>query len=123
MASLRKKYSTHIEVGPRQGEPPVTSPPEVTAAELPPAVETKPPEQIETESPADVAARTALQDRLKEMERAEGLQHQRQQQPPPQASPQQQPEMPAAVAKWLAEHPQYTDPNDQIGKSRSAWRP
>src|SRR5215831_20092483 len=49
------------------------------------------------------------------MERAEQLAQQpRQQQPPPQQT--QQPEMPAAVAKWLAEHPEYTNPNDQIAQ-------
>src|SRR5262249_55918214 len=91
------------------------SPPEVTAAELPPAVEPKPPEPIATQSPADAASSSAIKDRLEEMVRAEGLQ---QRQPPqPQPSPQPQPEMPAAVARWLAEHPQYTDPNDQIAQA------
>ena len=113
MASLRKRYQTT-----ESKDAPVMSPPEVTAAELPPAVEPKPIEQPETESAADKAAKTALQDRLKEMERAEGLQRQ-QQQPQPAAAPppqEQQPAMPAAVAKWLAAHPQYTDPNDQIAQ-------
>src|SRR5262245_35942297 len=48
------------------------------------------------------------------MVRAEGLQHQRQQQPPPQ--PQQQ-EVPAAVAKFLAENPRFMDPNDAVSQA------
>src|SRR5262249_47529249 len=111
MASLRKKYQPQ--------DAPVMSPPEVTAAELPePVADAKPPEQPETESAADKAAQNELRKRLAEMERAEGLQRQQQQphaaEPPQQA--QQQPEMPAAVAKWLAEHPKYTNPNDQIAQ-------
>src|SRR5262249_39938317 len=111
MASLRKKYQPQ--------DAPVMSPPEVTAAELPePVADAKPPEQPETESAADKAAQNELRKRLAEMERAEGLQRQKQQ---PQAAEtpqkaQQQPEMPAAVAKWLAEHPKYTNPNDQIAQ-------
>jgi len=115
MASLRKKYQVQLE-SPRDTDAPVTSPPEITAAELPePVADAKPPEQPETESPADVAARTALKARLAEMERAEGLARQAQQQPPQQHATEQQ-QMPAAVAKWLAEHPQYMDPNDQIAQ-------
>jgi len=121
MASLRKKYSTHIvDAGPRQDEPPVTTPPEITAAELPPVADAKPPEQPTTESPADVAARTALKSRLAEMERAEQLAQQQQQpqQPPQHAEPpQQQPEIPAAVAKFLAENPRYADPDDAISQA------
>src|SRR5215831_2147790 len=111
MASLRKKYST-FEAGPRQDEPPVTSPP---AAEPPPAVETKPPEPLATQSPADAASSSAIKDRLEEMVRAEGLQHQRQQQPPP--PPPQQQEVPAAVAKFLAENPRFMDPNDAVSQA------
>src|SRR5262249_41540373 len=122
MASLRKRYQDRIEAGPRQNEPPVSTPP-VKAAEPPPAVEPKPIEQPQTESPADTAARTALRERLREMENAEALTHQAQQ-PQPQyaAEPQQQqqpqqPAMPAQVQKWLAEHPQYCDPNDHVAQA------
>jgi len=110
MASLRKKYQPH--------DAPVSSPPEVTAAELPPAVETKPPERIETQSPADAASSSAIKDRLEEMVRAEGLQRQQQQPQQPQhaAEPQQPPAMPARVQEWLSRHPQYMDPNDQIAQ-------
>ena len=51
------------------------------------------------------------------MNRAEQLARQQPQQTQRAAEPpQQQPEMPAAVAKWLAEHPEYTNPNDQIAQ-------
>src|SRR5262249_32036745 len=50
------------------------------------------------------------------MERAEGLHREAQQQQQRPQQQQQQPEMPAHVAKWLAEHPQYMDPNDQIAQ-------
>jgi hypothetical protein len=116
MASLRKKYSTHFESAGKDGAP-VTSPPKVTASELPPAVETKPPELIEPQSPVDAAASSAIKDRLAEMQRAEQLAKAPPPQPQRAAEPsQQQPEMPAAVAKWLAEHPEYTNPNDQIAQ-------
>src|SRR5262249_33853591 len=44
-----------------------------------------------------------------------------QQRPPQAAEPQQQhpqqPAMPAHVEKWLADHPQYMDPNDQVAQA------
>jgi len=123
MASLRKRYQDRVEAGPRQDDPPVTTAP-TEAAKLPEAAENpKPIEQPQTESPADTAARTALRERLREMENAEALTHQAQQ-PQPQyaAEPQQQqqpqqPAMPAQVQKWLAEHPQYCDPNDHVAQA------
>src|SRR5262245_51949895 len=121
MASLRKKYSAE---GPRHDGPPVTAPP-TGAAKLPdPVVDPKPPEMPATESPVDKAAKDAiaLQLRLREMERAEQLNREAAQQPPPQAAePQQQhpqqPAMPAQVQKWLSEHPEYCDPNDQVAQA------
>src|SRR5215469_16536454 len=113
MASLRTRYQTT-----ESKDAPVMSPPEVTAAELPPAVEPKPIEQPETESAADKAAQNELRKRLAEMERAEGLQRQ-QQQPQHAAEPQQaqqQPAMPAHVQEWLSRHPQYMDPADAIAQ-------
>ena len=114
MASLRRKYQSQTNGG---NEPPVMSPP---AVEPPPAVG-----PIETKSPADAAASSAIKDRLAEMRRAEQLVRQAVPPPPPQAPPpvgvegrqQQEPEMPAAVVKWLSEHPQYMDPNDQIAQA------
>jgi hypothetical protein len=83
----------------------------------------KPPEMQTTQSPADVAAKDAiaLQLRLKEMEHAEQLTRQAQQQPPHAAEPPpqqpQQPAMPAHIEKWLSEHPQYMDPNDPVSQA------
>jgi len=118
MASLRKKYQ---QEGSRD-EPPVSSPPEVTAAELPPlaADAGKPPEMPASEAPVEVAARNALKARLAEMQNAEAITREAVQQQPQYASePQQprQPEIPAAVAKFLAEYPRYTDPNDAIAQA------
>ena len=89
------------------------------AAEPPPAVELKPLPEIEPEAkaPAEAAGAAEIRKRLAEMDRAEALAHQAQQPQPPQ--PQQQPqqvEMPAAVQRWLAEHPQYLDPRDPIAQ-------
>src|SRR5262245_40957439 len=117
MASLRKR-SNRVEAS--DNGPPVSTPPEVTAAELPePVADPKPPEPIESKSAADAAASSAIEDRLAEMERAESLARQGQQ-PPQQhvAEPQQeqQPEMPPRVQEWLSRHPQYMDPNDQIAQ-------
>jgi len=115
MASLRnKKYAERADA------PPVSTPP--TTAADPPRVEPTPsPELPPNESAADRAAKDAiaLQLRLREMERAEQLNREAVQQPPPQAAepPQQQPAMPAHVQQWLAEHPEYCDRNDQIAQA------
>src|SRR5262245_31309227 len=118
MASLRKRYQVQLGSPDRDDGPPVLSPP-VTGAELPPAVEPKPIEPMVETSPADEAGKNRLRDELRKMERAEALQRE-QQQPPQHAAepqgPQQPPEMPAHVQKWLEEHPQYMDPNDQIAQ-------
>jgi hypothetical protein len=123
MASMRKRYADRIAASPRQDGPPVTTAP-TDAAKLPePAADVKPPPEMpETkESPADVAAKHALRERLREMEAAETLNRQAAQ--PPQyaaESPQQQqqqPAMPAHVEKWLAAHPQYTNPDDAVAQA------
>jgi len=124
MASIRKRYADRVEASPRHDGPSVTTPP-TGAAKLPdPVVDSKPPEMPATESPVDKAAKEAiaLQLRLQEMERAEQLQKEAvQQQPPHAAEPQrqQQPQqpMPAQVQKWLNEHPEYCDPNDQVAQA------
>jgi len=116
MTSIRKRYADRVEA------PPVTAPP-TGAAKLPDAaVDAKPPELPPSESPVDKAAKEAiaLQLRLKEMERAEQLNREAVQQPPPQAAepPQQQQQpTPAHIEKWLAEHPEYCDRNDQIAQT------
>src|SRR5215831_3584530 len=125
MASLRRKYQTHFESPAKDGEPPVLSPPQGSEAKLPdPVADAKPPEQIETTSPAEAASSSAIKDRLEEMVRAEGLQ-QRQQQPQqrpqqPQQQPQQAQEpvdpvefvlansgLPERAKAWLRKHPEY----------------
>jgi hypothetical protein len=116
MSSPRKRF---------QGAdaPPVTTVPNETAAQLPPIADApKPPEQPTTEpSPADAAARSALKARLAEMENAERLTREAVSQHPQYAAepqePQQQSAMPARVEKWLAEHPQYLDPNDSVAQA------
>lgn len=95
MASLRKRYADRIEVSPRQDELPVTTA-STEAAKLPePVTELPPPEMPETkESPADVAAKNALRERLREMENAEALTRQAQQQPQHATEPRQEPQEP-----------------------------
>src|SRR5215831_17426533 len=119
MASLRKKYSTHIDAGPRQDEPPVSAPPEIKAAELPPAVETKPVEPMVESSPAEEAGKNRLREELRKMENAEVLQ--RQQQPLQQPQQPQQPQepidpvefvlansgLPERAKAWLRKYPEY----------------
>jgi hypothetical protein len=125
MASLRKKYQS-VETPAADNDAPIASTP-VQAAEPPPAVETKPPEKpVESSSPADEAAKSALKARLQEMERAETLvRHQQPQQgeqrlaaepPQQQQSPPDQLEqaiaaMPERVQRWYRAHPEFlTDP-------------
>jgi len=134
MASLRKKYQERIEVSPAKDGPPVSVPP-TGAAKLPePAADVKPPPEMpETkESPADVAAKHALRERLREMETAETLNRQAQQQPPQAAEPrQQQPQdpleaflasVPEATANWLRAHSEYmTDPRKNAALQHFHW--
>jgi hypothetical protein len=113
MASLRRKYQLETKDG-----PPVTTASSQGARLPEPAADAPKPAELEPQSPADAAASSAIKDRLAEMERAEQF---AKQPPPPQQRaaepPQQQPEMPAPVAKFLAENPQYTDPNDAIAQA------
>jgi hypothetical protein len=122
MASMRKRYADRIEASPRQDEPPVSVPPTGAAKPPEPVADVKPPPEMpETkESPADVAAKHALRERLREMENAETLNRQAQQQPQYAAEPSQQeqrPAMPAHIEKWLAEHPEYMDPADHVAQA------
>src|SRR5262245_21795881 len=92
MASVRRKYQSQLTA---KDESPVTTTPQETAAKLPePAVDAKPPEPINTEAPAEVAAKHALRDRLREMEQAEGIAREVQQQQHLAAEPQQQQRQP-----------------------------
>src|SRR5262245_15845567 len=117
MASLRKKYQVQLGSPTKDDEPPVMPPP-VTGAKMPePVADATPPEMPEAKSAADRAADESLRRRLAEMERAESLQRERQQQQPPQPeAQQQQPETPAHVQEWLNHHPEYMDPNDVIAQ-------
>jgi hypothetical protein len=104
---------------------PVSSPPQVTAAELPePAVDARPPEPPETKSPAEAAGEAAIKQRLREMEQAENLRDAPQPSHPQFAAepPQQQQapsaeqiiagaNIPDAAKNWLRQHSEYvTDP-------------
>src|SRR5262245_16678081 len=104
----RKRYQSHTDVGRTKDEPPVMSPPQVTAAELPESVDVKP---VEIErppresDPVRDAEQSAIRQRLREMEQAEKLvqetanQHQQQRlatEPPPQ------PQQPLTVEQMLA---------------------
>src|SRR5262245_48049612 len=107
MTSFRKKYRPNFESPIAGNAPPVSVPP--AAAELPPAVEPKPPEPLETQSPAEAAGASAIKARLAELERAEKLvqgaaqHHQRLASEPPQQQPQSQ-AIPAHVQTWIDAH-------------------
>jgi hypothetical protein len=121
MVSIRRRERIEVPAH-REEEPPVTSPPAITAAELPPAVEPKPPESPEKESPAELAGKQALKARLEEMERAEKIvsqaQQPPQQEPPPSQEPPQAPTLEEAIAgfhprvqEWCRADPRLlTDP-------------
>src|SRR5215510_5256439 len=98
-------------------QPPVTAAP-TAVAEPPPkaAADDVKPLEIDTQSPADAAASSAIKMRLAEMERATSTTYQTAQQPPQYAQePQPQaPQVPEAVQKWMEAHPEYLDPRDVI---------
>jgi hypothetical protein len=115
MASFRKKYSPHIE-GPSKDAPVVASTP-VTAASPPPVAEApKNIEQPTETNPVDEAAKTALKQRLREMEQAETLVHQqtapraaepRPPQPPIDAMEQAIAALPERAQRWCRAHPEF----------------
>ena len=117
MVSLRKRYVNRIEASPHQDAPPVSAPPEITAAELPPiAADAKPPEPVVETGPAEAAASSFIKDRLSEMERAEAL-HREQQQPPQPRAAEPTPldaeeiiagsNIPDLAKNWLRQHLEY----------------
>jgi hypothetical protein len=77
MASLRKKY-VQVETPTANNDAPIASTPVQAAAEPPPVAEDKPLEKPAESNPVDEAAKSALKQRLQEMERAEALVHQQQ---------------------------------------------
>jgi hypothetical protein len=107
MASLRKRYADRIEASSVKDEPPVTTAP-TEAAKLPePVTEPPPPEMPEkTESPADVAAKTALKQRLREMEQAETLQQQHTVQHHQRMAAEPQPQQPPTFEETIAHLPE-----------------
>jgi hypothetical protein len=116
MASLRKKYQQPIVDSDKSG-PPVAAVPQETAAKLPePAPQPVDQPTAAESDPVGEAERSALRDRLREMERASIVQHaltQRRQLATEPARP--VPEVPGPVKAWLAEHPEYL--NDVVGQA------
>jgi hypothetical protein len=88
MASLRKKYQQHVESSHRDDDEPVAASPRPSAAAPPPAVEEHPePPKLEEERPEEAAAKSAIKERLREMQEAE--QHAREPVEQPRAEPPQ----------------------------------
>src|SRR5262249_50318922 len=118
LASLRRKYQTHVEL-PRHDDAPVGAAARPSAAAPPPVTEhAAPPEDLKQEAPEKVAAQEAIRSRLAEMENAErGVAHPVEPPRAPEPRQQPQPEMPASVRKWLSEHPQYMNPKDEIAQA------
>src|SRR5262245_17146453 len=123
MASVRRKYQSHLAA---KDEPPVTTMPQHTSAKLPePAVDAKPPEPITKESPADVAARSALRDRLREMEQAETIvrevttaQQQEPQQPQQLTLEQQIAHLPERIQQWCKADPRLATDPERIAQAQ-----
>src|SRR5262245_42245645 len=123
MASVRRKYQSHLAA---KDELPVTTMPQETAAKLPePAVDAKPPEPINTESAADVAAKTALRDRLREMEQAETIvreattaQQQEPQQPQQLTLEQQIAHLPERIQQWCKTDPRLATDPERIAQAQ-----
>src|SRR5262249_8599392 len=125
MASVRRKYQSQLTA---KDEPVVAATPQV-AAEPPPAVDAKPPEPITKESPADVAAKNALRDRLREMEQAETIvreaataQQQEPQQPQQLTLEQQIAHLPERIQQWCKTDPRLaTDPERIAQAEHCHW--
>src|SRR5262249_16780641 len=100
--------------------------PQETAAKLPePAVDAKPPEPITTESPADVAAKNALRDRLREMEQAETIvreattaQQQEPQQPQQLTLEQPLAHLPERIQQWCKTDPRLATDPERIAQAQ-----
>lgn len=128
MASLepRKKYREDSSNVP----PPATEPLQIdnpAEAAATAAIKQRLDEQSGEETTAPAAAppaeneTSALQQRLREMEQAEGNARERLRAEAAAqvaaAQQQQHPEIPAAVQKWLNDNPQYLDPNNMIAQT------
>src|SRR5262245_58848390 len=114
MASPRIKYSAHVEE--RKDAPPVTATP-VQAAEPPPPVTDKQPAEQPTESnPVEEATKSALRQRLQEVERADQLNRQQLEEQRRLTQEAQQPvdpieqaiaTAPERVKRWYRANPQF----------------
>jgi len=111
MASLRKRSNADDDA-------PVSTPPR--AAE--PAVSAEPaplPEEIKTTSPAEEAAKSAIAQRLAEMQNAQQQQPQQHVAPGPvaiEAEPQQD-GVPPHIEKWLTANPKYMNESDAVAQA------
>ena len=115
MASLRKKYQQHVESSHRDDDEPIAAYPRPSAATPPPAVEHPEPPALEERPPEEVAAKNAIQERLREMQEAEQQAREPVEQPHAAEPPprQQTPEefinhldVPETTKKWLKRHPE-----------------
>ena len=111
MASLRKRSHSDndapVSTPPRAAEPAPTQPP----APLP--------EQMKTTSPAEEAGKSAIQQRLAEMQTAQRQQPQQQVATEPvaiEAEPQQA-GVPPHIEKWLAANPRYMNESDAVAQA------
>jgi hypothetical protein len=124
MTSYRnKRYQQNVESPDKDG-PVMAAPisPDVPAVAPAPSTNGAGASPAESNDPGKEASRRAiaLQLRLQEMERAEASREAANRaQPAIEEQEQQQPQqqMPARVEKWLAEHPQYCNPNDHVAQA------
>jgi hypothetical protein len=113
----QEKYQQHIE-NPDKGGPPVAAVPQETAAKLPePTADSKPPEMptAAESDPVGEAERSALRQRIAEMDRAATITQQASQQPRLATEPQQPQQVPAQVQEWLSKNPHYL--TDAVGQA------
>jgi len=116
MATVRKKYMSHVLNLAVAGDLPVSTPPSASAAEsAPPATEPKPVEPPVETDPVREAEQSAIKQRLREMENAEALARQAPQQPPSTEEPQEltaekiiaSSGLPDLAKNWLRQYPEF----------------
>ena len=132
MASLRKKYQQQVENPPRDNDDaPVAASPRPSAAAPPPAVEHPEPPALEEERPEEAAAKSAIQERLREMTEAEAHARQPVEQPraaePPQHSPPRTTEeqfeqaisrFPTRIQQWCRKDPRLLHDPERIAEAQ-----
>src|SRR5262245_37609351 len=123
MASPRKKYQAQVE---ERKDTPVAAAP-TQAAEPPPVTDKQPAEQPTESNPVEEAAKSALRQRLQEVERADQLNRQ---QPRYVAEPQQPVDpieqaiasLPERMKRWYQTHPEFlTDPEKSAQMQYAHW--